>query len=232
MKYIPLEKLTVGRPVDRLEYVSQLCKNKKVLDIGCYDETALKAKENTEYWLHGLILKEAKSAVGIDSSDLIKGEIKTGENSLILRLDLFDLDEKFVKKYPVDIIIAGELIEHIENVQTFIKELKNLYPNRKLILTTPNATSITNVLLAFSKRESNHQDHLHMFSFKTLNTVCLRSNIKKYTIRPYHVSYGEMYLNSKGIKRIIVKIIEKGINLVEYIFPMLSGGYIVEIQLR
>lgn len=231
IKYQPLEKLIVQRPVNRLEYVSQLCKNRRVLDIGCYDETAVKAKADTRYWLHGLIAKEAKSVIGIDSSNLITGEIKTSDNSLILRLDLFDLDRHFMRKYPIDIIVAGELIEHIENVQTFIMKVKELYPGRKLILTTPNSTSITNVLLGLINRESNHKDHLHVFSFKTLNTVCLRGGIKSFNIKPYYVSYGEMLLECKGVKKIVVKIFEKVINSFEYLFPILSGGYIVEIEL-
>lgn len=110
-------------------------------------------------------------------------------------------------------------------------KLKELYPNAQLVLTTPNATSITNVMLALIKRESNHKDHVHLFSYKTLNTMCLRAGFKKFTIRPNFVSYGEMYLNSKGIKRMIVKSFEKLINLIEYLFPMLAGGYVVKAKL-
>lgn len=231
IKYSPFEKLLVQKPVNRLKHISSFCKNKRVLDIGCYDETAVKSKKNTEYWLHGLLSREARSVIGIDTSDLIKGEIKTAKNSVIIKLDLYNINEDFKKKYPIDIIVAGELIEHIENVQLFLKKLKELYPKCKLILTTPNATSITNIILALIKRESNHKDHLHIFSYKTLNTVCIKSEIRDFSIRPYFVSYGEMYLNSKGVKKMLVKIIEKFVNLIEYLFPMLSGGYIVEIKL-
>lgn len=107
LKYTPLEKIRVDRPVNRLSYIPNLCKGKRVLDIGCYDETAVETKFDTGYWLHNLISQKAKSVIGIDSSSLIKGEIKTGPNSKIIRLDLFDIDKDFVKKYPADIIVAG-----------------------------------------------------------------------------------------------------------------------------
>lgn len=231
LKYTPLERVPINKPVNRIQYVSNLCKGKRVLDIGCYDETAVDTKKETNYWLHGSISKKAKSAIGIDSSDLIKGEIKTGKNSKIVKLDLKDIDDNFVRKYPVDIIVAGELIEHIEDVQSFIKRLTHLYPNCKLVLTTPNATSITNTLLALINRESNHKDHLHIFSYKTLNTICLKAGVQEFTIRPYNVSYGEMFLRSNKFMKIIVKLVEKLINVNEFLFPMVSGGYIVEITL-
>jgi len=231
LKYTPLEKITINRPVNRLKYVSNLCEGKRVLDIGCYDETAIDSKKETNYWLHGLISEKAKMVIGIDSSDLIKNEIKTGDNSKIIKLDLNDIDSDFVKKYPIDIIVAGELIEHIENVQHFIKNLAHLYPGCKLVLTTPNSTSLTNTLLALINRESNHKDHLHIFSYKTLNTVCLKAGIQEFTIKPSKVSYGEMFLRSNKFMRIIVKTVEKLVNTIEFLFPMVSGGYIVEINL-
>jgi len=41
LKYETLEKLPVGRPVDRLSYIAECCRGKTVLDVGCFDETAL-----------------------------------------------------------------------------------------------------------------------------------------------------------------------------------------------
>lgn len=51
LKYTPLEKIPVHRPVDRLKYLSDLCEGKRVLDIGCYDETAIDSKKETSYWV-------------------------------------------------------------------------------------------------------------------------------------------------------------------------------------
>ena len=41
LKYSPLEKLKVKRPVNRIKYITNACNKKVVLDLGCFDETAL-----------------------------------------------------------------------------------------------------------------------------------------------------------------------------------------------
>jgi len=231
IKFRPLEKLKAQKPVDRLLYISKFCKNKKVLDIGCYDETAIKSKKDSGYWLHGLISKVAKKVIGIDSSDQITSEIKTGSRSKIIKKDLYDLDRSFAGANKVDVIVAGELIEHIPDVSKFLQLMKGLYPGKTLLLTTPNATSLTNVLLAFFDRESSHKDHIQIFSYKTLYALSIKNNLKKFKIIPYHVKFTEMYLNSSKVKGFFIKLIEGMINFWESIFPMLSGGYVVKIEL-
>ena len=214
-----------------MSYVSQFCKDKRVLDIGCYDETAIKSKKDSGYWLHGLISKMAKKVTGIDSSDQITSEIKTGSRSKIIKKDLYNLDKYFASANKVDVIVAGELIEHIPDVSKFLQLMKGLYPGKTLLLTTPNATSLTNVLLAFFDRESSHKDHIQIFSYKTLYALSIKNNLKKFKIIPYHVKFTEMYLNSSKVKGFFIKLIEGMINFWESIFPMLSGGYVVKIEL-
>lgn len=231
LRYTPLEKLKIGKPVKRLAFMSDLCTDKRVLDIGCYDETAVESKRGTGYWLHSLIAGKAKQVIGIDSSDAIRGEIVTGKNSKIIKKDLYSINESFMKKYPVEIIVAGEVIEHIDDVMKFLLLVKEIYKGKTLILSTPNATGLSNVLLALFGRESNHEDHVHIFSYKTLNTICIRAGFKKYRIIPYHVQYPEMYNASRGLKKVFVKIAEKVVNIFEWLFPLFSGGYILEIKL-
>ena len=62
LSYQTLERLSVRRPVDRLSWLAQSCAGKVVLDIGCYDETAL-AKQDTDHWLHGRLAKTAKRVI-------------------------------------------------------------------------------------------------------------------------------------------------------------------------
>lgn len=231
LKFTPLEKLKVHKPVDRLLYISQFCKNKKVLDIGCYDETAIKLKKNNGYWLHGLIARAAKKVIGIDSSEQIKSEIKTGPRSKIIRLNLYDINESFAKNNKVEVIVAGELIEHIPDVTKFLQLLKKLYPKKILLLSTPNATSLISILLAIFSRESNHKDHLQIFSYKTLHALCIKNGFKKFKIIPYNVKFSEMYLKSSRVTGFFILLLEKIINVGENIFPMLSGGYVVKIIL-
>ena len=121
LTYESLEKLKVGRPVDRLGYISTACVDKVVLDIGCYDETALE-KRGTDHWLHGRILGVAREVTGIDISDKIPSDgLLTGSNGKILRRDAVKLDMDGISVEQIQIIVAGEFIEHIESPITFFR---------------------------------------------------------------------------------------------------------------
>ena len=85
-------------------------------------------------------------------------------------------------------------------------------------------------MLSFLKRESCHKDHIQVYTFKTINTLCLLSGFGEWEIIPYHIYFTEMILESKGIKKMIIKFAEKMVNLVELIFPLASGGLILNVK--
>ncbi|HEY7065106.1 MAG TPA: methyltransferase domain-containing protein [Chloroflexota bacterium] len=229
LEYTPLEPLAVPRPVRRVAYVAAQCRGKAVLDLGCYDETAL-LKRGTHHWLHGEIARVARSVLGVDNSDAIGPEgVVTGPSSRIVRGDASDL-ERLVRGVEVEVIVAGELIEHLPNTVAFLAELRRLFPGRALLATTPNATSLTNLLLGAVRRENNHRDHLQVYSFKTLNTVCRRVGFASWTIVPYYIYYTEMGLRSGPIVRPLVRAAETVVNGGEFLFPLLAGGLILHVD--
>lgn len=90
LSYETLERITIGGPVDRLEFIAESCRGKKVLDLGCLDETAL-VKRDTKHWLHGRLSEVAAKVTGIDSSDKVPdGGLITGPTSKIYRGDATD----------------------------------------------------------------------------------------------------------------------------------------------
>jgi hypothetical protein len=227
--YETLARIYPLKPVDRIDFIASRCTDQHVLDIGCYDETAL-IKKGTDAWLHGRIASVAKSVIGIDSSEKIPSEgIETGVNSKIFRSDAFSLG-KF-SDCPVSLIVAGEFIEHIHNPVDFIEKLRCEFPGRKILLSTPNGVSVANFLLGLISREAQHPDHVHVFTYKILNTLCIKAGLTNYQIIPYHFFATEMLLNSKGGKKIIVKVIEYMIRSFERFFPLLSFGYIVSADI-
>lgn len=231
INYETLAKLPVRRPVDRLSYIADLCKGKTVLDIGCYDETALE-KRDTEYWLHGRISGSAIRVIGVDSSSLIPPEgIQTGKNSFIHRGDGVDVPREITQGEKFDIVVAGEFIEHIENPLRFFSNIKQKFPGMELVVSTPNGVCFANTLLGSIGREVQHPDHLHNFTFKTLNTLCMRAGFQEWEIVPYRFYATEMILKSRGMHRLLVVLVEKCIRLVERIFPLLSFGYVVHARI-
>jgi SAM-dependent methyltransferase len=217
--------------VDRLAYIAERCRGKTVLDVGCFDETALQ-KRNTEHWLHGRIAAVARRVVGVDSSSAIPAEgIVTAPNAVIHRGDGVDLDPAILASERFDVIVAGEFIEHIESPSRFFRNLRQAFAGREFVLSTPNGVAFANTLMGTIGREAQHHDHVHNFTFKTLNTLCLRAGFDDWEIIPYRFFATEMLLASHGVKRACVLGVERSIRIVERMFPLLSFGYVVRIRL-
>src|SRR6516225_4007309 len=117
LHYSPLERLVVSRPVDRIRFIAESCAGRRVLDLGAMDETAWQAKRGRGTWLHEEISRTALCVDGVDNSALIPAEgLRTGPNSIIRRGDIAD-PERLVAELetPPDVVVAGELIEHVES---------------------------------------------------------------------------------------------------------------------
>jgi len=226
--YDNMQKLSPNKPVYRLDYFSEYCKNKSVLDLGSYDETAIKLKMNTDYWLFSRLEKTAKKIVGVDIA--VPEDSIMYNSSVIYKRDVYTL--KGSEFNDIDIITAGEILEHLDNPSKFFQNMKNEFPGKELLLSTPNGLNFSNTLMGMIKREVQHPDHIHLFTYKTLNTLCRNAKFQDWEIIPYHFFATEMKLQSKGaVKKGMITMIEKTINGVEYLFPLLSMGNIVKIKI-
>lgn len=231
LQYIPGEKLTVPRPVNRIAYIKKACEGKNVLDLGCYDETALVKKDSGNY-LFNEISGVSALHIGVDNSKQLPPEgIVISDRERIYYGDIYDLAQLDIPRRQIDIIIAGELIEHLPDTLGFFNNLRRDFRGTRLICTTPNATSFSNMLLSLFKRESAHIDHLQVYSYKTLNTLCRVAGFGSWQIIPYHVKFTEMILRSGGIKKQVVNGSEGLVNGLETAFPMTAGGYIVDVMI-
>lgn len=229
--YTPLEKLSVSKPVNRIHYIKQACNGRNVLDLGCYDETAL-TKSNSGFYLFDEISAVSKIHIGVDNSAKMPDEgIVYTENIRMIKGDIYHLEHLDFNRQEIDIIIAGELIEHLPDTLMFLKQMKQLFTGKRLLCTTPNTTSFFNIFLSFANRESAHKDHLQVYSYKTLNTLCRNAGVERCTIIPYHVRFTEMILATRGFKKHFVQLSEKMVNAMEYLFPLTGGGYIIDIVL-
>lgn len=227
LRYDPLEKMKLRRPVDRVSYIADHCRGKRVLDIGCFDETALQ-KRDTEHYLHGRISKVAASVIGVDSSPKVPDDgVVTGPNSRILRGNGVNPPVND----DIDVVVAGEFIEHIESPMEFFRNIQKKFPGKEMIVSTPNGTSFANTLLGAAQREAQHPDHLQIFSYKILATICLRMEFSEWEIIPYHFQATETILSSTGLKKVAAQCVQSVVGVVESVFPLLSCGYIVHAKL-
>ena len=235
LRYTPLERLDVRRPVDRIAFIALACARCRVLDLGAMDETAWAAKRGRGTWLHEEIGRDALRVDGIDNSALVPAEgLRTGPNATIQRGDISDPQRLVAAlKDSPDVVVAGELIEHLENPLEFLTRFSKIgrLSGKTLILSTPNATALHNVLIGLARRESTHHDHLCIFSYKTLATLCTRAGFTEWEITPYFSRFTEMQERHSGALRLAVRATQSVVNLIEWMFPLLSFGYIVRIRL-
>ncbi|MGH8318090.1 MAG: methyltransferase domain-containing protein [Steroidobacteraceae bacterium] len=221
--------------MDRIKSIVSACAGRRVLDLGAMDETAWKSKRGRGTWLHEEIARVAHRVEGVDNSTMVPtGGLATAQNALIRRGDIEDLGHLITELGEVpEIVVAGELIEHVENPLRFLRQFAEIpqLAGSELILSTPNATALHNFLIGLARRESTHQDRLCILSYKTLTTLCRRAGFSNWEIIPYYSRFTEMQERHLGLARFAVLAVERVINCLEWLFPLLSFGYVVRIRL-
>src|SRR5689334_1250243 len=119
----------MDKPIFRIDEILEYCKGKSVLHFGYVQHSGVfKEYIDKDEWLHGWMARVATRVVGVDylPEDIKKIREEYGVEGYFgdaMDLDKCELNEKF------DVIVCGELIEHLTNpglmlegVKRFMKE--------------------------------------------------------------------------------------------------------------
>ena len=169
--------------VERSDFILDHCTGKKVLHLGCTNSPYTEDAIDKGMLLHFELEKAASDIYGIDfdrsSIDILNAR---GSKNIywadLENLDKLDLDETF------DTIIAGEMIEHLNNPGLFLSGIKR-FMNRdsRLLLTTINAYSGMR-FFRYGLRGKNgraepvHPDHVAYYSYSTLKLLVERHEMR------------------------------------------------------
>ena len=200
---IPKVKIVIGRT----DFILEKCKRKKVLHLGCVDEGLTVERINTGSLMHIQIMKISREVLGIDKSKegirLLQNE---GINNIILG-DVEHLDSiKELQGEIFDIILATEIIEHLNNPGLFLQSAKTLFSqNTDMILTTPNAFRFTEFGYNFKGYEFVHPDHNYWFSWKTLSSLLIKNGYVINEILTYSFTDHKTPILQKAIGKILCK---------------------------
>jgi hypothetical protein len=231
LTYHPLERLPVSRPVERIDYVVRRCAGLRVLDLGAYDETLMgKTQHSSWRWLHGEVSKSASAILGVDCCEelRIQREHRTDFGTRIVYGDVHDLSD-LIRDFRPDLVLAGELIEHTSDTLGWLARIGEEAPGTRILLTTPNATSILNILLAFVRRENQHEDHLHTYSYKTLSTLARRLGLRDALLTPYYYHSEQFRARvPAAVVPLLYAIDYLALMPVQYLFPLTAFGFILE----
>jgi 2-polyprenyl-3-methyl-5-hydroxy-6-metoxy-1,4-benzoquinol methylase len=143
--------------------------NKNIFDIGCYDGTFLDIIENRN-----------NNFFGLEASDW--GVERCCEKNINVQQYFFNDKNKLpYENNFFDVVIAGEIIEHIYDTDFFLEEIyRILKPGGKVLVSTPNIASLgrrlfllfgINPIIELSPNESDSSGHIRYFTFKTLRRL-------------------------------------------------------------
>jgi 2-polyprenyl-3-methyl-5-hydroxy-6-metoxy-1,4-benzoquinol methylase len=159
------------------EIINQLDpKEINILDIGCYDGTFL-----------SLIKNRNNNFYGVEANDW--GVEKSRKKRIKIQQFFFDGKESLpYEDNFFDIVVAGEIIEHIFDTDLFLAEIKRvLKPEGKLLISTPNIASLgrrlllllgISPLIELSPNEPESVGHIRYFTFKTLKKILEKHGFK------------------------------------------------------
>ncbi len=168
--------------VQRVEFIKNACAGKKVLHLGCTNYPYTKEAIENEMLLHTELGKTAKELYGFDFDQAGIDILQTSGAENLFQADLekledVDLDETF------DVIIAGEIIEHLRNPGMFLQGIQRfMNAETDLLITTVNAFCAQRFVIYALRgkggfNEPVHPDHVAYYSYKTLSLAIKRENL-------------------------------------------------------
>ncbi len=135
---------------DRLDIILNYKKKGRLLEIGCAAGHFL-----------DLASKNGFDVTGIDASLLLVNEAKKRD----LNVKCGRIEDDLLPKRHFDIIVMFHLIEHIDNLCSFIANMRGLLRNDGVIIViTPNADSCTDKIFGWKHPKYTIEDHLYCFS--------------------------------------------------------------------
>jgi 2-polyprenyl-3-methyl-5-hydroxy-6-metoxy-1,4-benzoquinol methylase len=170
----------------KIAFALRYATGKRTLDIGCvmHDPENYRSK----YWLHRALAAVSSELVGIDSyREGVNFLTERGYNVLVADAQDFDLGRQF------DVIVAGDIIEHLANLAGFLESCKrHMAADGRLIISTPNPWYWRHVVHAALGRVRVNPEHTCWFCPETLRQLVERQGLAVAT-----VEFGSRYLRDR-----------------------------------
>lgn len=207
-------------PVDRVEYIERACEGKRVIHVGFWGTHGSREKHMGEdRWLHARLAARAREIVGLDHND------EGVEEARGKGYESYSVDARSVEAVaaldlkPADLVVAGEIIEHLERPGEFLDAMHPLVGDSgRLLITTPNAYRLTNTLVALTGKENMNPDHIAIYSWFTLKNLMDRHGWDLDETVTYNVPRRNTRAARAGIA--VQRIVSKR-------FPFLANGLIM-----
>jgi len=159
---------TLSQYLSRTQLLQERCRGRRVLHLGCSSGQYLKDRLMRESLLHWMLRDEAGELHGVDldgkSLDTMREmgfrHLHEGNAEELEKLDL---------KETFDIVLAGDLLEHITKPGSMLEGVRRfLKPTGSFIVSTNNAFGLHYQLRRWSGQYVEHVEHVCFYSPETL----------------------------------------------------------------
>ena len=192
--------------VQRVDFIRQLCAGKKVLHLGCANYPFTRDSIKNNMLLHYDLEKSAGELYGFDFDQPGLDILAERGTKNLYRADLEKLGDVGLAE-TFDVIVAGEMIEHLNNPGLFLTGIQRfMNAETRLLLTTINAYCGMRFLWyglrgRRGKQEPVHPDHVAYYSYATLSELVRRHGLAIdsfmfYDVGKEHRPHNKWYLNA------------------------------------
>jgi hypothetical protein len=191
--------------VQRMEFIKSECAGKKVLHLGCTNHPYTAEAIERGMLLHSELASITDSLYGFDYDEEGLETLRSYGYGDLYQADLEAL-EKVELNTTFDVIIAGEMIEHLSNPGLFLTGKKRFMRKQpRLVIPTINEYGAIRLAKYFlrvksGRNEPVHPDHVAYYSYSTLKLLLERYGFAVpefyfYDIGPEHRPSSRMIYN-------------------------------------
>jgi SAM-dependent methyltransferase len=169
-----------SRYVGREPFILDRCAGKEVLHLGFIGETSGTRDERLSFItggnsLHARLTKVAGRVAGVDLDEDMITYLRNRGVAEIYAGSAEALHETEIPPSRFDVIVAGDIIEHVSNPGRLLDSARTfLDPDGVIIITTPNAFGLPNYLRFMRGKYSEGPEHVHSYTPFTLTQLVVR----------------------------------------------------------
>jgi SAM-dependent methyltransferase len=170
-----------------LDILVPIIRGRRVLDVGSIAHN-YENRSSYKVWNFDILRRYAQSLIGID---ILATEVEKAQR------DGYDIRlgdaESFLLANPVDVVLAGDIIEHLSNPGLFLAcAWKNLVNNGHLVVVTPNTfcfSRIWRICSALTNDPPVNPEHTCYFTPRTLAELAHRHRFDVADVQYCNINY-------------------------------------------
>lgn len=166
--------------IGRDEFILARCRGKRVLHLGCLGETCRSPSEREAFFishssLHARLSRVSVSLAGVDLESEALLALQRAGYPNVFGGDVERLDEIDLPTTDFDVVVAGDIIEHLSNPGRMLNGIRKILGrDSELIVTTPNAYGLPNYLRYLKGSFMEGADHVQSYTPFTLGNLLAR----------------------------------------------------------